>query len=80
MLLLDEPTAGVDPLLRRRMWATFAELRDRGATVVVSTTSSTRRHCDRLAVLRDGRLLTEDTPGALLDRGRARVTAAARRQ
>ena len=75
VLLLDEPTAGVDPLLRRRMWSTFAELRDRGATVVVSTNQLDEAlHCDRLAVLREGRLLADDTPGALLDRGRARVT------
>jgi ABC-2 type transport system ATP-binding protein len=75
VLLLDEPTAGVDPLLRRRMWATFGELRDHGATVLVSTNQLDEAlHCDRLAVLRDGRLLAEDTPRALLDRGRARVT------
>jgi ABC-2 type transport system ATP-binding protein len=75
VLLLDEPTAGVDPLLRRRMWATFEARRDAGATVVVSTNQLDEAlHCDRLAILREGRLLAEDTPGALLDRGRARVT------
>jgi ABC-2 type transport system ATP-binding protein len=75
VLLLDEPTAGVDPLLRRRMWSTFGALRDRGATVVVSTNQLDEAlHCDRLAVLREGRLLAEDTPGSLLDRGRTRVT------
>ena len=75
VLLLDEPTAGVDPLLRRRMWSTFGALRDRGATVVVSTNQLDEAlHCDRLAVLREGRLLAEDTPASLLDRGRARVT------
>jgi ABC-2 type transport system ATP-binding protein len=75
VLLLDEPTAGVDPLLRRRMWSTFGELRERAATVVVSTNQLDEAlHCDRLAVLREGRLLAEDTPGALLDRGRARIT------
>ena len=75
VLLLDEPTAGVDPLLRRRMWATFGELRERGATVIVSTNQLDEAlHCDRLAVLREGRLLAEETPRALLDRGRARVT------
>ena len=64
VLLLDEPTAGVDPLLRRRMWATFGELRARGATVIVSTNQLDEAlHCDRLAVLREGRLLAEDTPG-----------------
>jgi ABC-2 type transport system ATP-binding protein len=75
VLLLDEPTAGVDPLLRRRMWTTFGDLRDRGATVVVSTNQLDEAlHCDRLAVLRDGRLLTEEPPRSLLDRGRSRVT------
>jgi ABC-2 type transport system ATP-binding protein len=75
VLLLDEPTAGVDPLLRRRMWATFEELRAGGATVIVSTNQLDEAvHCDRLAVLRDGRLLAEEPPSALLDRGRTRVT------
>jgi ABC-type multidrug transport system ATPase subunit len=75
VLLLDEPTAGVDPLLRRRMWATFEELRARGATLVISTNQLDEAvHCDRLAVLREGRLLAEETPGSLLDRGRTRVT------
>jgi ABC-2 type transport system ATP-binding protein len=75
VLLLDEPTAGVDPLLRRRMWATFGELRDRGATLVVSTNQLDEAvHCDRLAILREGHVLVEDTPGSLLDRGRMRVT------
>ena len=75
MLLLDEPTAGVDPLLRRRMWRTFAALRDGGATVVVSTNQLDEAlHFDRLAVLREGRLLTEETPASLLARGRTRVT------
>ena len=75
VLLLDEPTAGVDPLLRRRMWATFESLRDRGTTLVISTNQLDEAlHCDRLAVLREGRLLAEDTPRSLLDRGRTRVT------
>lgn len=75
VLLLDEPTAGIDPLLRRRMWASFGELRDRGCTVIVTTNQLDEAvHCDRLAILRQGRLLAEDTPTALLQRGRTRVT------
>jgi ABC-2 type transport system ATP-binding protein len=75
VMLLDEPTAGVDPLIRRRMWAAFERLRDAGATVLVSTNQLDEAvHCDTLAILREGRLLAEDTPQALLDRGRARVT------
>ena len=75
LMLLDEPTAGVDPLLRRRMWGTFGELRARGATVIVSTNQLDEiLHRDRLVFLRDGRLLAEDAPASLLDRGKARVT------
>jgi ABC-2 type transport system ATP-binding protein len=75
LLLLDEPTAGVDPLLRRRMWATFEELRAGGTTVIVSTNQLDEAvHCDRLAVLREGQVLADDTPRALLARGRTRVT------
>ena len=74
LLLLDEPTAGVDPLLRRRMWSTFASLRERGTTLLVSTNQLDEAvHCERLAILRQGRLLAEDVPAALLDRGRTRV-------
>ena len=59
---------------------TFAALRDRGATLVVSTNQLDEAvHCDRLAILREGRLLAEDTPGSLLDRGRTRVIAATKR-
>jgi ABC-2 type transport system ATP-binding protein len=75
VLLLDEPTAGVDPLLRRRMWSMFEGQRDAGATIVVSTNQLDEAlHCDRLAVLREGRLLADETPQTLLDRGRTRVT------
>jgi ABC-2 type transport system ATP-binding protein len=75
VVLLDEPTAGVDPLLRRRMWEAFGALRDRGAAVVISTNQlDEAAHCDRLVILREGRLLVEDAPGPLLERGRTRVT------
>jgi ABC-2 type transport system ATP-binding protein len=75
VLLLDEPTAGVDPLLRRTMWRTFGDLRDGGASILISTNQLDEAlHCDRVAILRGGRLLVEDAPSALLARGRTRVT------
>jgi ABC-2 type transport system ATP-binding protein len=75
VLLLDEPTAGVDPRLRRRMWEAFREMRNRGVTLLVSTNQLDEAvHCDRLAILSEGRLLADDPPAALLGRGRARVT------
>jgi ABC-type multidrug transport system ATPase subunit len=71
VLLLDEPTAGVDQLLRRRMSSTLALC----TTAVVSTNQLDEAlHCDRLAVLREARLLAEETPRSLLDRRRTRVT------
>jgi len=75
LLLLDEPTAGVDPLVRRRLWDAFRELRDQGATLVVSTNQLDEAlHCDRLAILRAGRVLVHDDPRAVLARGVTRVT------
>jgi ABC-type multidrug transport system ATPase subunit len=57
------------------MWTSFRELRDAGRTVVVSTNQLDEAlHCDRVAVLREGCLLAEGSPGSLLDLGRARVT------
>ena len=57
------------------MWTTFAALRDHGATLVVSTNQLDEAlHFERLAVLREGRLLAEETPASLLARGLTRVT------
>ncbi|HEX4721492.1 MAG TPA: ABC transporter ATP-binding protein [Pseudonocardiaceae bacterium] len=74
LLLLDEPTVGLDPVLRRDLWALFrAEASDNGTTLVVSShVLDEAAHCDRLLLLRDGRLIADDTPAGLL-----RATAAA---
>jgi len=66
LLVLDEPTVGLDPLLRVELWRLFAELAERGATLLVSSHSlEEARHCDRLLLMRDGELLVSDTPGGL---------------
>ena len=66
MLVLDEPTVGLDPLLRVELWRLFARLAERGATLLVSSHSMEEaRHCDRLLLMRDGELLVADTPGGL---------------
>ncbi|MCW2856883.1 MAG: transporter ATP-binding protein [Marmoricola sp.] len=68
VLVLDEPTVGLDPVLRRDLWATFHRLADAGATVLVSShVMDEATRCDRLLVLRDGRLLVDQTPSALLE-------------
>jgi ABC-2 type transport system ATP-binding protein len=68
LLLLDEPTVGLDPVLRRDLWDLFrAQTAERGTTIVVSShVMDEASHCDRLLLLREGRLIAQDAPGALL--------------
>lgn len=66
LLLLDEPTAGIDPILRRRFWDRFRELRDDGRTLVVTTQYvGEAADCDHVALLSEGRLLRVGTPTEL---------------
>ena len=67
--MLDEPTVGLDPVLRRDLWALFRDLADRGVTLLVcSHVMDEAAHCDRLLLLREGRLLADDTLDGLLAR------------
>lgn len=67
VLVLDEPTVGLDPVLRRRLWSTFAELASQGRAIVVSShVMDEANRCDRLLLMRDGELIADDTPDALL--------------
>lgn len=69
LLVLDEPTVGLDPVLRRDLWTTFHELAAGGTTVLVSShVMDEAERCDRLLLLREGRLLADDTPAGLLER------------
>lgn len=69
LLVLDEPTVGLDPVLRRSLWATFGELAGAGAGVLVSThVMDEAERCDRIALLRQGRVLATGTPGELRQR------------
>jgi ABC-2 type transport system ATP-binding protein len=66
LLVLDEPTVGLDPVLRRDLWATFRQLAVRGTTLLVSShVMDEADRCDRLLLLREGRLLADDSPDAL---------------
>ena len=66
LLLLDEPTFGVDPISRRDLWLIIHEMVDEGVTVVVSTAyMDEAERFDRLAFLQAGRSLSVDTPDAL---------------
>lgn len=69
LLVLDEPTTGIDPVLRQRLWEHFTGLRDDGVTMLVTTQYVGEAvHCDLIAMIVDGRLLAMDTPQALRER------------
>jgi ABC-2 type transport system ATP-binding protein len=69
VLVLDEPTVGLDPVLRRDLWETFAKLARDGATLLVSShVMDEAEHCDRLLLMRQGEILAEDTPEGLRTR------------
>jgi ABC-2 type transport system ATP-binding protein len=67
LLVLDEPTVGLDPVLRRELWATFRRLADDGATLLVSShVMDEADRCDELVLIRDGRILAQSPPEELL--------------
>ena len=69
LLVLDEPTVGLDPVLRRDLWDLFRGLADDGVTLLVSShVMDEASRCDRLVLLRDGEVLADDTPAGLLER------------
>jgi ABC-2 type transport system ATP-binding protein len=67
LVLLDEPTTGLDPQARRLLWETLRELHGRGITLILTThyMEEADRLCERLAIIDHGRILTLDTPAAL---------------
>jgi ABC-2 type transport system ATP-binding protein len=69
LLVLDEPTVGLDPVLRRDLWRSFRALADEGATLLVSShVMDEAAHCDDLVLLREGRLVAHEPPAELLRR------------
>ena len=67
LLVLDEPTVGLDPVLRVELWETFHRLADGGAALLVSShVMDEASRCDRLLLMREGRLIADDTPDGLL--------------
>jgi ABC-2 type transport system ATP-binding protein len=78
LLVLDEPTVGLDPVLRRDLWALFRRFADEGTTLLVSShVMDEAGRCDRLLLLREGRLLADDTlDGVLAATGTADIEQA----
>ncbi len=63
LIFADEPTAGIDPVLRSKFWEHFRQLRDAGKTIFVTTQYvGEAENCDLVGIMRDGRLLYIDTP------------------
>ncbi len=68
LLVLDEPTVGLDPVLRRDLWLLFHRLADDGAAVLVSShVMDEAERCDQLLLMREGAILAHDTPDAIKD-------------
>lgn len=66
ILILDEPTVGIDPVLRKSIWEAFDELKMRGKTLIVTThVMDEADKCDRLGLIRDGRLIAVGGPEQL---------------
>jgi ABC-2 type transport system ATP-binding protein len=71
--VLDEPTVGLDPVLRAELWDLFHDLAGRGVTLLISShVMDEAGRCERLLLMRDGHILADDTPEALRERMGAR--------
>jgi len=72
LLVLDEPTVGLDPVLRRDLWALFHELAETGRTLLVSShVMDEAERCDELVLMRDGAVVAAGPPAGLLERAGA---------
>lgn len=66
LLVLDEPTVGLDPIVRRELWRTFTELAAAGTTLLVSShVFDEAERCDRLLLMREGTIIADDSPAGL---------------
>ena len=66
LLVLDEPTVGLDPELRAKFWDRFQQMADDGTTLIISShTMDDAAHCDRLAFIQEGRVIAQGSPDAL---------------
>lgn len=72
LVLLDEPTSGLDPQSRRQLWERIEAIRESGRAVVLTTHSMEEAEavCDRIAIIDHGKVITIDTPQALIDKHR----------
>lgn len=69
IIFLDEPTTGLDPQARRNLWELIKEIRDNGATVILTThyMDEAEQLCDRIAILDEGKIIKLDSPDKMID-------------
>lgn len=69
IIFLDEPTTGLDPQARRNLWELIKQLRERGATVVITThyMDEAEELCERVAIIDSGKIIALSTPAQLID-------------
>ena len=72
LVLLDEPTTGLDPQSRRQLWERMESMREKGHAILLTTHSMEEAEsvCDRIAIIDHGKVITIDTPQSLIDRHR----------
>ncbi len=71
LLVLDEPTVGLDPVLRRDLWRLFHDIAERGTAVFVSShVMDEADRCDRLLLMREGVIIADDTPDRIREKTR----------
>jgi ABC-2 type transport system ATP-binding protein len=70
LVLLDEPTTGLDPQSRRQLWERIEAMRARGRSILITTHSMEEAHaiCDRVAIIDHGRIIATDNPDALIEK------------
>jgi ABC-2 type transport system ATP-binding protein len=83
LVLLDEPTTGLDPQSRRQLWERMEEMREKGHGILLTTHSMEEAEavCDRIAIIDHGKVIAVDTPQGMIDKHRddAAVVAASRK-
>ncbi|GGB17259.1 ABC transporter ATP-binding protein [Puia dinghuensis] len=83
LVLMDEPTTGLDPQSRRQLWERIESMRDKGHAILLTTHSMEEAEsvCDRIAIIDHGQIITTDSPQAIIDsnRDKPEVIRASRR-
>ncbi|MEW9677593.1 ABC transporter ATP-binding protein [Lentibacillus sp. L22] len=78
LLILDEPTVGIDPVLRASIWADLKELQKQGTTIIVTThVMDEAEKCDSLALLRNGYVIAHGSPNELMEKSETESLEAA---